>query len=44
VKDSPPSSPGSETTSVHSGGRNSKTKNNKRSSGGRDRDDKDIKL
>ncbi|XP_023712096.1 zinc finger protein zfp-1 isoform X3 [Cryptotermes secundus] len=44
VKDSPPSSPGSETTSVHSGGRNSRTKNNKRSSGGRDRDDKDIKL
>ncbi|GFG34665.1 hypothetical protein Cfor_03077, partial [Coptotermes formosanus] len=44
VKDSPPSSPGSETTSVHSGGRNSKTKNSKRSSGGRDRDDRDIKL
>ncbi|XP_021930194.1 protein AF-10 isoform X2 [Zootermopsis nevadensis] len=44
VKDSPPSSPGSETLSIHSGGRNSKTKSSKRSSSGRDRDDKDIKL
>ncbi|XP_069699367.1 protein AF-10 isoform X2 [Periplaneta americana] len=44
VKDSPPSSPGSETTSVHSGGRSSKSKSSKRSSSGRDRDDKDIKL
>lgn len=44
AKDSPPSSPGSETMSVHSGGRNSKTKNSKRSNGGRDRDDRDIKL
>ncbi|KAJ9594210.1 hypothetical protein L9F63_014370, partial [Diploptera punctata] len=47
TKDSPPSSPGSETTSVHSAGRSNasnKNRTNKRSSSGRDRDDKDVKL